>query len=196
MAIYDLFMKPFEKKGLRDLRQKLISKADGTVLELGPGTGLNLPYYVPEKITSLVMIDRELNRRVLEKKLKPYYLLHPELKEANAMDLPYPNDYFDTVVFTLVFCTVTDAQKGLNEVKRVLKEDGKIIFIEHVRPEKELLGKTFDFFTPLWKKVANGCHLNRDTEALLDSIGFQLMLEPRILKHLFIGGTGTLKKKP
>ncbi len=194
MALYDLFMTPLEKRGLRRLRKKLIPSATGSVLEIGPGTGLNLPYYVPEKISSLVMIDRELNRRVLNKKLRKYPDLNPELIEENVMDLPYGDGSFDTVVFTLVFCTVTDATKGLKEIKRVLKEGGRIIFIEHIRPEREPLAKTFDILTPLWKKVAKGCHLNRKTVDQLKSLGFQLELEEKLLNNIFIGGTGSFKK--
>ncbi|NBG86950.1 class I SAM-dependent methyltransferase [Isachenkonia alkalipeptolytica] len=194
MAMYDLFMKPFEEKGLKGLRKKLIPKARGSVLEIGPGTGLNLPYYDPEKISSLVLMDRELNRRVLEKKLQGYPALNPDLREENVTALPYPEASFDTVIFTLVFCTVADATKGFKEIKRVLKKDGKIIFIEHIRPETEPLGKTFDILTPLWKRLAKGCHLNRKTEEHLQSLGFQLELEPKLMQSIFVGGTGNLKK--
>ncbi len=194
MAIYDLFMEPFERRGLRKLRKKLVPKAKGKVLEIGAGTGLNLGYYDREKVSSLIMIDRDLNYRVLEKKTEDYTHLDLSLKEENVMDLSFPEETFDTVVFTLVFCTVADVEKGLKEIKRVLKKDGTIIFIEHVRPETEPLGKTFDVLTPLWKKLASGCHLNRETEDTLQSMGFDLKLEEKIMKNIFLGGTGNIKK--
>lgn len=194
MAIYDLFMEPFERRGLRRLRKKLVSKATGKVLEIGAGTGLNLPYYDSEKISSLTMIDQDLNRRVLEKKIEKYGNLKPTFGEENVMDLCFPDESFDTVVFTLVFCTVADVEKGISEIRRVMKREGKIIFIEHVRPETEPLRKTFDTLTPLWKKLASGCHLNRETEGTLKAMGFDLDLEEKIMKKIFLGGLGSIKK--
>jgi len=194
MSAYDLFMEPLERKGLRKLRKKLVSKATGKVLEIGAGTGLNLPYYDLEKVSSLVMIDRDLNRKELKKKIEDYEGLNLSLKEENVMSLSFAAESFDTVVFTLVFCTVADVEKGLEEIKRVMKKDGKIIFIEHVRPKTEPLGKTFDAFTPLWKKLASGCHLNRETEESLQALGFELSLENKIMKKIFLGGTGSIKK--
>jgi len=194
MSVYDLFMEPFERRGLRKLRKKLVSKATGKVLEIGAGTGLNLAYYDLEKVSSLVMIDRDLNRKELEEKIEDYKDLNIVLKEENVMDLGFSAESFDTVVFTLVFCTVADVEKGLREIKRVMKRDGKIIFIEHVRPETEPLGKTFDTLTPLWKKLASGCHLNRQTQESLQTMGFELTLEDKVMKNIFLGGTGSIKK--
>ena len=194
MAIYDLFMEPLERRGLRRLRKKLVFKARGKVLEIGAGTGLNLDYYDSKKVSSLVMIDRDLNSRALEKKIKEYGNLNTALKEENVMSLSFPSESFDTVVFTLVFCTVADVEKGLKEIKRVLKKEGTIIFIEHVRPETEPLGSAFDTLTPLWKKLARGCHLNRNTEKTLKNMGFDLILEDKSIKNIFIGGRGKIKK--
>lgn len=194
MAIYDVFMEPFERRGLRRLRKKLVSTAKGKVLEIGAGTGLNLPYYNEQEVSSLVMVDQDLNRKALEEKIKVHSKLNITLMEENVMDLPFEKEEFDTVVFTLVFCTVQDVEKGLKEIIRVMKKDGKIIFIEHVLPEKEPLKTTFDAATPLWKKLAGGCHLNRETEKSLQAVGFDLDLEDKIMKKIFLGGTGTIKK--
>ncbi len=194
MAIYDNFMEPFEKRGLRRLRKKLIGSAKGKVLEIGAGTGLNLPYYNEKEVSSLVLVDQDLNRRVLEEKIEDHSNLDIILREENVMDLPFEKEEFDTVVFTLVFCTVQDVEKGLEEIKRVLKNDGRIIFIEHVLPEREPLKTTFNVATPLWKKLAGGCHLNRKTEKSLQAVGFDLELEDKIMKKIFLGGTGTIKK--
>lgn len=194
MAIYDIFMEPFEKRGLRRLRQKLIGTAKGKVLEVGAGTGLNLPYYNEQEVSSLVLVDQDLNRKALEEKIKAHSNLKISVREENVMDLPFEKEEFDTVVFTLLFCTVRDVEKGLQEIMRVLKKDGKIIFIEHVLPEKEPLKTAFDRATPLWKKLAGGCHLNRETEKSLQAAGFDLDLENKILKKIFLGGTGTIKK--
>ncbi len=194
MTIYDLFMEPLEKTGLRRLRKKLIKKASGDVLEIGAGTGLNLPYYREEQVSSVVLMDRDLKSKALKKKSSNHKNLKLIFREENVMNLSFPDERFDTVVFTLVFCTVADVEKGLKEIRRVLKKDGKIIFIEHVRPESKALGRTFDTATPLWKKLAKGCHLNRKTMEQLRSSGFELKLEGKMMKNIFLGGTGKIKR--
>lgn len=193
MTFYDFFMEPFERLGLGILRKNLVKQARGSVLEIGAGTGLNLPYYRWDQISSLVMIDKELNRKALDKKIKDIPAGELSLREVNVMELPFEDESFDTVLFTLVFCSVGDADKGLREVKRVLKKDGKMLFIEHVRPEKEPLGKTFDLLTPFWKRIASGCHLNRETHKHFERLGFEIRLEKKIFSRIFIGGTGRIK---
>ena len=194
MVVYDLFMEPFERVGLRRLRKKLIPEARGKVLEIGAGTGANLKYYDEKRVSSLVMTDRELKRSPLEKKRnQAQRAFDISLKEEDVMKLAFPAGSFDTVVFTLVFCTVPDVKTGLEEIKRVLKKDGNIIFIEHIRPETKVMGKTFDRLTPAWKKVAKGCHLNRETKKMLEFNGFELKVEEKIMSNIFIGGTGNIK---
>jgi ubiquinone/menaquinone biosynthesis C-methylase UbiE len=171
MTIYDLFMEPLEKTGLRRLRKKLIKKASGDVLEIGAGTGLNLPYYREEHVSSVVLMDRDLKSKALKKKSSNHKNLKLIFREENVMNLSFPDD-----------------------IRRVLKKDGKIIFIEHVRPKSKALGRTFDTATPLWKKLAKGCHLNRKTMEQLRSSGFELKLEGKMMKNIFLGGTGKIKR--
>jgi len=102
--------------------------------------------------------------------------------------LPFDDAVFDTVVFTLVFCTVSDVEKGFKEIRRVLKADGRIIFIEHVEPNNELQMRMTHIFTPAWKQIAGGCHLNRRTRENIEKAGFRVVEIDSNRNGLFIAG--------
>lgn len=171
-AIYDGAMRPVEKLFMRELRRRLVGTARGRVLEIGIGTGANLPYYPAE--TELTGIDP--NEGFLERaRQRAHALGRPvTLLAAHAETLPFADRSFDTVVATLVFCTVTDPLQALSEVHRVLKPHGQFKLIEHVRMPNPLGARIQDLVTPLWKHIASGCHLNRDTLSLVQSNGFQV----------------------
>ncbi len=171
-AIYDGVMRPVEKLFMHELRRRLVGTARGRVLELGIGTGANLPYYPAE--TELTGIDP--NEGFLERaRQRAHALGRPvTLLAAHAEALPFADRSFDTVVATLVFCTVTDPLQALSEVHRVLKPHGQFKLIEHVRMPNPLGARVQDLVTPLWKHIASGCHLNRDTLSLVQANGFQV----------------------
>lgn len=171
-AIYDGVMRPVEKLFMRELRQRLVNTAYGRVLEVGVGTGANLPYY-PNNV-ELIGIDP--NESFLERaRRRALALGRPvTLLAANAEELPFADRSFDIVIATLVFCTVTDPPQALSEVHRVLKPNGQFKLIEHVRMPNPLGARVQDLVTPLWKHIASGCHLNRDTLGLVQSNGFQV----------------------
>lgn len=146
---YDLMMKPLEKHALHGLRQKYIGQAKGKVLEIGAGTGVNLKYY---KNVDLTLTD-QTKSKVLS---NDYNFLACQVEA-----LPFNEHSFDTVVSTLVFCTA-DVKRGLEEILRVLKPGGRLIFIEHVLPKENPSRTLFNVLTPVWKRLASGCHLNRD----------------------------------
>ncbi len=165
-AIYDAFMFPQELLGLRRQRVRTAGAATGSVLELGVGTGLNLPHYT--SAGEVVGIDpnphmlRRAQRRA-EKAPCPVRLV-----EADAQDLPFGEHEFDTVVVTLSFCTIPDPAVAVAEARRVLKPDGRFLFFEHVRSEKPWVARLQRGVTPAWKRVAGGCHLNRSTVATIE----------------------------
>lgn len=171
-AIYDKAMAGTEDAGLRDHRQALLGKARGRVLEIGAGTGANVPHYGPE-VTDLVFTEPE---EPMAKRLRAR-LARGEVVGAHADRLPFPDDSFDTVVSTLVLCTVPDQDRALAEIRRVLKPEGQLLFIEHVRSHAEKSAKWQDRFTPLWRQVGHGCHPNRDTASALTRAGFALEME-------------------
>jgi len=171
-AVYDWVMVPQDWLGLRKQRQEIVHAAKGKVLELGVGTGLNLPLY--REVTKVIGVDPDpymLKRAYarLKKAAAPI-----ELCRSSAEELPFEEGTFDTVVSTLVFCTIPDADKAAREVHRVLKPEGTFQFLEHVKSETPVLAKAQDALTPLWKKLFGGCHLNRNTLALFQRNGFEI----------------------
>jgi ubiquinone/menaquinone biosynthesis C-methylase UbiE len=171
-AMYDRMMKDTEEAGLRDHRRAIVGRATGRVLEIGAGTGLNLDHYGPE-VTELVLTEPEepMARRLRAKATRG------EVVDAGADHLPFPDGSFDTVVSTLVLCTVPDPDRAIAEIKRVLKPGGRLLFIEHVRSHDAKSAKWQDRLTPVWRFVGHGCHPNRDTAATLTRAGFELEME-------------------
>jgi len=186
-STYDAFMSFFEKRELGTQRQILMKSAKGRVLEIGSGTGVNLKYYDFQGIDSLILSDFKLNP-LLSTQVKKLNQDSIDIKSFSVESLPFEDDSFDTVVVTLVFCSVYNVSNGLNEIKRVLKNDGKFIFIEHVLPEKQPLKEVFNTVTPIWKVLASNCHLNRDFLESLNESGFDYELNKRFFKTAFVSG--------
>jgi ubiquinone/menaquinone biosynthesis C-methylase UbiE len=168
-AVYDRLMASTEKAGMRDLRAELLADASGRVLELGAGTGLNLEHY-GAGVTELALTEPDPHmakrlRRKVEEAGPPFEVT---VVETGAERLPFEDRSFDRVVATLVFCTVSDPRTAASEVHRVLKPDGRLLVIEHVRAEREgRLSRWQDRFERPWGWIAAGCHPNRDTLATL-----------------------------
>jgi ubiquinone/menaquinone biosynthesis C-methylase UbiE len=161
-AGYDRFMAGPEKAVLRQHREALIGRATGSVLEIGGGTGANLPFY-DEGIAELVITEpEEPMARRLERKLAGYPL-RARVVRAPAEELRFEDDRFDFVVSTLVLCTVKDPGRALAEIHRVLKPDGKLLFLEHVRSEDPALARWQDRLEGIQVRVGHGCHPNRPT---------------------------------
>ncbi|RNF39200.1 class I SAM-dependent methyltransferase [Planococcus salinus] len=166
---YDPLMKPLEKMGFDKVRKELIAKAEGRVLEVGSGTGANFRHYrkaveVDATEPNPLMLKQSIKQA--EKSYVPV-VLYP----AKAEELPFPDKTFDTVTATLVFCTIPEPEKALQEIRRVCKQGAKILLFEHVRMNGKLAGKTQDLLTPIWKKAFDGCHLNRNTLELVKRSG-------------------------
>lgn len=189
---YDFFMSPLEKEQFRRIRKELLSKATGQVLEIGSGTGINFPLYRNvEKVIatepSLDMIERS--------QLKHQQSVVPiEIVQASAEALPFVDNSFDTVVATLVFCTIPNPDKAIQELIRVCKPGGRILLFEHVKLGNGLLGWLQELLTPAWKKICDGCCLNRDTLALLKGKELTITEAKSFYKGLFLYAE-TLNKK-
>ena len=183
-ALYDTVMAPVERGGFQAIRKQLLRHASGKVLEIGSGTGVNFPYYTEaERVIALdptpAMVERSLPRTT-------QVAVPIEVIVANAEALPFPDHTFDTVVGTLVFCTIPDPCQALCEMRRICKPAGKVLFFEHVRVHHPLVGRLQDWLTPLWKRMAGGCHLNRNTLALIKQAGFEVTcIEPQY-QELFL----------
>jgi ubiquinone/menaquinone biosynthesis C-methylase UbiE len=157
-AGYDRFMASTEHAGLHDHRRALLAQARGRVLEVGAGTGANLDVY-PEAVTELVLTEPA---EPMAKRLERHEGVSL-VTRAPAEELPFPDDSFDTVVTTLVLCTVTDLDRSLAEIHRVLKPGGRLLFLEHIRTDDERMAKWQRRLTPLQRRFACGCHLDRPT---------------------------------
>ena len=183
---YDVFMFPFERAGNRRRRHGLVARATGRVLEIGVGTGLNLPFY--RHASSVVGIDPQtsmLERAAVRARRAPCPI---RVVEGSAEALPFGDDKFDTVVVSLSLCTIPDDRAALAEMKRVLRPEGRLLFLEHVRPRRPWLGRIFDFVTPGWKRIAGGCHLNRDTVGNIAAAGFEVELVNAGSGGIFVDG--------
>jgi len=174
-AAYDRGFKGAEDAGLREMRRELLTQARGRVLELGAGTGLNLEHY-PQAIESLTMVepDPHMTKQLRQKLADSGRSAEVSVVEAPGEELPFPDSSFDTVVVTLVFCTVPDQAASLSEIKRVLAPGGELLFLEHVRAHDEGLAKWQDRLEGPWKFLADGCRCNRDTVSAIGAAGFEL----------------------
>lgn len=173
-AGYDTFQSRMEAGFMGDLRRELLAEARGRVVEIGSGTGVNLQHY-PSAIDELVCTEPEepMARRLRTKAQSSG--LNVSVVETPAEKLPFEDDSFDTAVTTLVLCTVDDPARALDEVARVLKPGGRLIFLEHVRATEPELARWQDRLHPLWVRFGHGCHCNRPTLESIDAS--QLRLE-------------------
>ncbi len=187
--VYDLFMAPFEKRGLSRARREILQQTQGDVLEIGGGTGVNLTHYPYDQMSSLLIVDTNLSEAMQTRAKEKEFACPVSLLEMNVEELPFEGQTFDTIVVTLVFCSVDDVEKGLRQIRRVLKDDGMLLFMEHVLPEKNPLRKIFGQVSPLWERMASGCHLNRDFASSLKENGFQIENMTTCMKSVFICGT-------
>lgn len=176
-AVYDRLLASAEKGGLEEMRAGLLGDAEGRTLELGAGTGHNLPHYTGS-VTELVLTEPDPH---MATRLRKHLGAEPpaaggvRVVDAPAENLPFDDDSFDTVVATLVFCTVVDPERAVAEARRVLHPDGRLLYIEHVRsPDSTRLAKWQDRVERPWGWIAGGCHPNRPTEETLAAAGLEL----------------------
>lgn len=154
------------------MRERVVPLATGKVLEIGIGSGLNMGYYDPAKVSGLIGIDpsEELwQRRSPDVDRAPFPVSYVR---TQAEELPFPDRTFDTVVSTFTLCTIGDPLRALGEMRRVLKPGGALLFCEHGLAPDRSVRFVQDTLNPFWKPVAGGCNLNRDIPALIREGGF------------------------
>jgi ubiquinone/menaquinone biosynthesis C-methylase UbiE len=167
--VYDLLSRSAEKGELGRRRHDLLSGLEGTVLEIGVGTGLNLPHYQQAEKVVAVEPDPSMARRLPGRIAEASVPV--EVVAGSAETLPFPDGAFDTVVITFVLCSVADPAAALAEIRRVLAPRGRLVLLEHVRGDDEL-ARWQNRLTPLHRKLAGNCHLNRDTKRAVAEAGF------------------------
>ncbi len=182
-AAYDLIERAGAAR-FRPVREFVAGGAKGETLEVGCGTGLNLPFFDWQSVTRLEATEPDpyMLRRAVARAVELDIADRVHFTEAPAEVLPFPDAIFDTVVVSLVLCTAADVPGALAEVKRVLKADGVMRIVEHVRGDG-LLGKVQDVIEPVWGYFSAGCHPNRRTEQSLADAGFSL----DAVKHISSG---------
>jgi SAM-dependent methyltransferase len=178
-----------------EYRRRALEPARGETLEIGFGTGLNLPYY-PEAVARLTAIDSEnmLEDRV-EKRLAARRIPVTRMRLDAQGRLPFEDHAFDTVVTTLTLCSIPDAAAALAEMRRALKPDGRFVFFEHGRSDDPKVARRQDRFNPIQKIIAAGCNMNRKIDAMIENAGFEIMEldrfslpnAPRILAEMYRG---------
>lgn len=199
MGFYATYVLPrlvelaMSNEGARAERARLVPRASGDVLEIGVGSGLNIPVYGPA-VRRLYALDpspellRMTSRRARHASF-PVDLLHD-----SAETIPLPDRSIDTAVSTWTLCSIPDAVGALVELRRVLRPGGQLIFIEHGRSAEPAVARWQDRLTPLWRRVSGGCHLNRPIDRLLGRGGFEICeietsygTGPRIGSYLYRG---------
>jgi SAM-dependent methyltransferase len=155
-------------------RRKVIPKATGTVLELGFGSGLNIPFYDAAQVRQVLALEpsKEMWSMAEEKVRSAHFEV--EHLEASAEEVPVGDGSVDTVVATYTLCTIPDLSVALSEIRRVLKSGGALVFCEHGAAPDEEVRRWQDRLNPIWSKLAGGCNLNRPIPSLLEEGGFKI----------------------
>ena len=166
IRFFEAIMRPLYK-----LRPRTVSGATGDVLEVGSGTGLNLDLY--GEIASLTGIEPDVEAMKLAKQRAQGLPWPVKLLEVGAESMPFEDEQFDSVVVTWVFCTIPELEKAIAEIWRVMKPGAKLFYVEHVRSPHRSMGWLQDRLTPVWKRVAGGCHLNRTPRQWLEEAGLR-----------------------
>lgn len=174
--LYDALMSVMDATGFSRWRRKLVGRLRTLTLEVGCGTGRNLPLYPAD--ARVVASDPDFAALRRARRRAPGALLVAARTEA----LPFQDSSFPTVVSGLVFCSVQDPARGLAEIRRVLAPDGELRMIEHVRHHHPVLARVQDGVQPAWTWITGGCHPNRDTEAEVTRAGFAIDPRDRVAR--------------
>ena len=159
------------QKNLTSYRDRIVSAADGRVLEIGIGSGLNLPHYSPN-VRRVIGLDPSAKLLAMARRAGSRSL-PVDFVEGSAEQIPLENGSVDTVVTTWTLCTIPDVDHALHEMRRVLKPIGRLLFVEHGRAPDPNVVWWQDRLTPMWKCIGGGCHLNRPISSLIEGAGFQ-----------------------
>ena len=161
-------------KPIMKQREKVVPHASGTVLEIGIGTGLNLPFYNPARVERLIGLDPSEKSWELAGKRAAHLDFDVEFIGLPGEEIPLESDSVDTVLVTFSLCTIPDPVAALRGMARVLKPDGRLVFCEHGSSPEGSVRRWQDRITPVWRRLAGGCNLNRDAPALIRAAGFEL----------------------
>ena len=179
MGIYDKYLLPKlvhftcgQNPSMRQ-RKKVVPLAEGRVLEIGIGSGLNIPFYDAKKVTHLWGLDPSGEMWSIARKNAASHHLDAEFIQSGAESIPLDDNSADTVLMTYTMCTIPNVHLALDEIRRVLKPGGKLIFCEHGKAPDESIQRWQNRIDPIWTRLSGGCHLNRPIPGLLEQSGFK-----------------------
>jgi ubiquinone/menaquinone biosynthesis C-methylase UbiE len=174
-----------EKSYMEPLRKEMVGQATGLVLEVGAGNGLNFAFFDPQHVERVEAIEPNSAMLDYARKRATTAPVPVTLTRASVEQLPFADAYFDSVVCTLVFCSVNDPLRGLQEILRVLKPGGQFLMVEHVRAQGHITAFVQDLLTPFTRLFVGNCHWNRRTEQTVHEAGFQ---EVKLERRVLVGG--------
>ena len=178
---------------LMPYRERVIAVAEGRVLEIGVGSGLNLPLY-PARVREIVGLEPSPRLLAMSRRLASGLSLPVKFIEGSAEAIPLDDRSIDTAVTTWTLCTIPAVIEALKEVRRVLSPDGQLLFVEHGLAPDDNIRKWQDWLTPAWKRIGGGCHLNRPIRTIVETAGFTVtrletgyMKGPKPMTFLYVG---------
>jgi len=180
MSFYDDYILPhlinlaMRNRELLPYRERVLSSARGRVLEIGIGSGLNLPFYA-SRIDEILGLEPAARLVAMAQLAAGRFKAPVTVITGSAEAIPIDDDSIDTVVSTWTLCSIPDAVGALREMRRVLKPGGQLLFVEHGLAPEESVCKWQNRLTPVWKRIGGGCHLNRPIRALIESAGFGIV---------------------
>ena len=192
--LYDIVMRAEDRLGLARYRRELVRRARGRVLEIGAGTGLEFPHYSAGVVVYAIEPDAEMLERARERAKAAGADITCIV--ADALALPFRGRTFDSVVSALAFCTIAEPERAAGEIRRVLRRDGAVHLLEHVRAEHDLVARLQERLTPLWRRLAGGCHLDRRTADIFSACGFEVDVGRAMLSGIFVELTAVPTQTP
>ena len=181
MSFYDKYILPSlincacGTKPMRYQRQKIVPFAEGSVLEIGIGSGLNLPFYDPGKINKIWRLDPSKELNSMAKNVSTTVDVEVDFIIGGAEEIPLPDNSIDTVLLTYTLCTIAEVKDSIREMERVLKTSGRMLFCEHGLAPDEKVVRWQERLSPYWKKIAGGCHLNRNIPKIIEDSKFKIV---------------------
>ena len=181
MSLYDKYVLPkflncaCGSNPVSRQRQKVVPLVEGKVLEVGVGSGLNLPFYDKSKIDELWGLDPSEELSEMARKVADSEQMEVNFISSGAEEISLPDDHFDSVLITYTMCTIPEVIRANGEIRRVLKNGGKMIFCEHGEAPDENIRKWQKRINPIWGKFAGGCNINRKIPSLIEDSGFDII---------------------